>query len=301
MVPLRRWSQIIWLFLCNGYWAFPFSKQLYQGPAKILCSPGLNCYSCPAATTFCPIGALQQLLMGIRLGAQAGQYFIGTYVLGWLGLFGTLGGRFICGWVCPFGLIQEGLYRIPGPKFPLPPLLSRLKYLVLFGLVIFLPLFLVNEWGMGEPWFCKYLCPAGTLEAGLPLLALTPEFRQAIGGLFIHKLLLLILFMAWSMTTSRPFCRSTCPLGAFYGLFNRISLIRLKFNPDNCTKCGACHEICPVDLEVDVSPNSTECVRCLQCMTRACRFNALSLEVAGYELHPAPAGVDQPKDDVPAP
>ena len=73
METLRKWIQVLWFFLTNGFWGFPVSGTLYQGPLKVLCSPGLNCYSCPAATTFCPIGSLQQLLMGVRVSLQAGQ------------------------------------------------------------------------------------------------------------------------------------------------------------------------------------------------------------------------------------
>lgn len=288
METLRRWIQLLWLFLANGYWGFPRSGTLYQGPLKVLCSPGLNCYSCPASTTFCPIGSLQQLLGGVRMSLQAGQLYVGTYVLGCMGLLATAGGRFICGWACPFGLIQEWLYRIPGPKYVLPPWLRWGKYLVLLGMVIALPLLVIDDFGMGKPWFCTWLCPAGTLEAGIPMLLLNPDLRPAAGLLYGYKLVLLAILLLWSVVTSRPFCRTLCPLGAFYGLFNRFSLIQLKFNADNCTKCGACHRVCPVDIRVDETPNSGECIRCLRCCTEACRSDALSLDMAGLAVRITP-------------
>ncbi len=294
MERLRFWIQTLWLFLSNGYWAFPVSGTLYQGPLKVLCSPGLNCYSCPAATTFCPIGSLQQLLLGARLALQSGHAYLGTYVLGCMGLFGTAFGRLICGWACPFGLMQEMLHRIPSPKLGVPAWLGWGKYLVLLVLVVVLPLTVVDDFGLGLPWFCKFLCPAGTLEAGIPMVLLMPDLRSAVGVLYLYKLSLLALVLLWSIASFRPFCRSLCPLGAFYGLFNRVSLIRLKFNADNCTKCGACHRICPVDIRVEQSPNSGECIRCLRCCTEACQYDALSVEIAGHVWRTRPAPFDQP-------
>lgn len=288
MERLRLWIQALWFFLVNGFWGFPVTGTLYQGPLKVICSPGLNCYSCPASTTFCPVGSLQQLLMGVRLSLDAGQLYVGSYVLGWMGLFGVVFGRLICGWACPFGLVQELLHRIPSAKMSVPLHLALGKHLVLVLMVVVLPLAVVSEFGIGQPWFCKYLCPAGTLEAGLPMLLLMPELRPAAGWLFIYKLAILAMVLLWSIAAYRPFCRTLCPLGAFYGLFNRISLIRLHFTAENCTKCGACRRLCPVDIRVDEVPNSVECIRCLRCCTEACRYDALSVEIGGYVFHGKP-------------
>ena len=282
MQRLRRWVQLVFTLLTNGYWGFPASASPYQGPLKVLCSPGLNCYSCPASTTFCPIGSLQQLLLGVRLSLAAGQLFIGTYVVGCVGLLGAVFGRFLCGWACPFGLIQEWLHRIPSPKAHLPHWLGWGRYLVLIVFVNILPLVFLDAFDLGLPWFCKFLCPAGTLEAGIPMLILDADLRASVGWLYVNKLCLLALTLVASVAVSRPFCRVLCPLGAFYGLFNRISLIRLKFDADKCTKCGACQRICPVDLRVDEEPNSAACIRCLKCCTEACPSGALSLDIAGY-------------------
>ena len=294
MERVRKVVQALWVFLTNGFWGFPFTGTLYQGPLKVLCSPGLNCYSCPAATAFCPIGSLQQLLLGVRLSLQSGQLLVGTYVLGCLGLLGTVFGRFICGWACPFGLLQELLHAIPTRKYRLPPVLRCGKYLCLVLLVIVLPLTLVDSFGLGRPWFCKAVCPAGTLEAGIPMLLLMPELRTLTGWLFAGKLAVLAAVLLWSVPVSRPFCRALCPLGAFYGLFNRVSLIRLKFSADACTTCGACHAVCPVGIRFNETPASSECIRCLKCMTEACEFNAISLDLAGLTLSGGPTLPEKP-------
>ncbi len=284
MEKSRRFVQYLWLFLSNGYLAFPFSKTLYQGPLKILCSPGLNCYSCPAATLYCPLGSLQQLLLGLRFNLQTGSYYIGMYVVGCMGVLGALFGRFICGWACPFGLFQELLHKIPSPTYTVPPLLRWGKYITLLFLVILFPLLLVDSYNMGQPWFCKYLCPAGTLEAGIPMLLLLPELRTVIGTLFWGKLFLALFYITWSVVASRPFCQTSCPLGGFYALLSKYSLLKLVHIQENCTRCGECHGVCPVDIRFNENPESCDCIKCLKCKHEACNFNAIELDVAGYRL-----------------
>lgn len=280
----RKWIQALWFFLINGFWGFPLSGNIYQGPLKVICSPGLNCYSCPASTTYCPIGSLQQLLLGIRFSLQSGQYFFGSFVVGSIGMLGAVFGRFICGWACPFGFFQELLHKIPSRKYRIPSAMNWFKYLFLLFFVIILPLVFVDDFGMGKPWFCKFVCPAGTLEAGIPMLILQPDLRTTVGWLYINKIAILTGFIIWSIVASRPFCRTTCPLGAFYALFSRYQLIKLKLDKENCTTCGACHKVCPVEIRFNETPDSSECVNCMRCMTEACQFDAISVEIAGYEI-----------------
>ncbi len=284
MEIVRKWIQVITALLVNGSWSFPFTRTIYQGPLKVVCSPGLNCYSCPAATTYCPIGSLQQLMAGIRIALENGQNFFGFYVVGTMGILGGAFGRLICGWACPFGLIQELLYKIPSRKFCIPRKLNYLKYGFLLFFVILLPLAVVDDFGYGELWFCKYICPAGTLEAGLPMLMLQPALSQTIGLLFFNKLAILIVFIIWSILASRPFCRTTCPLGAFYALFKNLKLVKLKFIEENCTSCEACHPVCPMGVKFNESPEDAECISCLKCMDKACKFDAISLEIAGLPV-----------------
>ncbi len=280
---IRKWVQAIFFLITNGYWNFPVSRGIYQGPLKVICSPGLNCYSCPAATSYCPLGALQQLMGGIRLALENGQIYVGFYVIGAMGAIGGFVGRMVCGWACPFGLFQELLHKIPSSKFGIWRPLRYIKYGLLLFMVILLPLFAVDTYGFGQPWFCKYLCPAGTLEAGFPLLILKPGLRESLGLLFLNKLFFLFLFTVWAVFASRPFCRTACPLGAFYALFAKVKLVKLRLDPERCTHCKACHTVCPMGVKFDESPDDMECISCLAC-TKACGFNAISLEIGGVPL-----------------
>ena len=285
MNQLRIWVQALFFLMTNGYWNFPVSRTIYKGPLKVVCSPGLNCYSCPAATTYCLIGALQQLLGGIRMAIETGQFYIGLYVIGTMGVIGGFVGRMVCGWACPFGLFQELLYKIPTPKFGIWPVLRYVKYGLLVFMVILLPLFAVDPFGTGDPWFCKYVCPAGTLEAGLPLIMLQPALRANLGLLFSLKVVILIFFIVWAVMASRPFCRTACPLGAFYALFNRVKLVKLSLDLNRCNHCEACHGVCPMDVRFNESPDDRECISCLACRSE-CKQQAINIEIGGLTLGP---------------
>ena len=91
-------------------------------------------------------------------------------------------------------------------------------------------MFVVDITGLGEPWFCKFICPVGTLEGGIPLVLLNKSLKSAIGFLFKWKVLILILTVLISIIIYRPFCRYICPLGAIYGIFNKFSLYRFKID-----------------------------------------------------------------------
>ena len=182
--------------------------------------------------------------------------------------------------MCPFGLFQDLLFKIPFVRkirnLPGEKFLRYFRFVILTIFVILLPLFIVDITGLGEPWFCKFICPAGTLEGGIPLVLLNKSLRNAAGFLFKWKLLILILTIVFSIIVYRPFCRYICPLGAIYGIFNKVSILRIKVDSDKCTKCGACQKKCKLDIKVFENPDSTDCIRCGECFT-ACPSEAISM------------------------
>ncbi|WP_242657976.1 4Fe-4S binding protein [Lachnoclostridium phytofermentans] len=253
-----------------GFW----KGKIYTGKSKNLCLPILNCYSCPGALGACPIGSLQ-------VSAGSSIYGISFYVLGFLALMGILFGRLLCGFLCPFGFIQDLLHKVPLLKLKIPQKLERImrfgKYLVLAILVVLLPLLAADSYGSTVPFFCKYLCPAGTLEGGIPLVSMNKPLQATIGWLFSWKILILAVVILSSMMIFRPFCKYLCPLGAFYSLFNRFSFYRYYIDRNKCTDCGICGKICPMNVEPVKTPNHTECIRCGLCKNK-CPQNAIQVE-----------------------
>lgn len=281
MGDIRRWIQVVATFLNNAWLLFPFTKTIYQGKLKSFCVPGLNCYSCPAAVGACPIGALQTMFANVRPSFRAAQYHLGLYVIGTLGLIGSLVGRMPCAWVCPFGFMQELIHKIPSPEIDIPRFFSWMKYVVLALFVVFLPLLAVDLFGYGENWFCKYICPAGTLQAGLPMAILQPQLRGLWGTLFVLKMAILVVLLLSMIFIRRPFCRILCPLGAIYSLFNKVSLFRMVRHPDNCVRCEECHRNCPMGVRFYEGANQKDCIRCLQCLRKSCKYGAIGYEVTG--------------------
>ena len=202
------------------------------------------------------------------------------FVMGFLVVTGTVLGRFVCGFLCPFGLVQDLLLKIPFVKkiknLPGEKFLRYFRFVILAIFVILLPFFIVDITGLGEPWFCKFICPAGTLEGGIPLVLLNKSLRNAVVFLFKWKLLILILTVVFSIIIYRPFCRYICPLGAIYGIFNKVSILRIQIDSEKCTKCGACQKKCKLDIKVFENPDSTDCIRCGECFT-ACPSEAISM------------------------
>lgn len=258
----RKLTQLICAVLYNCHITGFAEGTIYQGDLKSVCIPGLNCYSCPGAVFSCPLGSLQSALLSSK-------YRFPYYILGVLLLFGILLGRIICGFLCPFGLVQELLYRIPTKKLKKnvwTRRLSLLKYVILAVFVIGIPLVLLT------PGFCKYICPAGTLEGGIPLLLKNESLRQLAGRLFQWKMLLLVLLLLSCVVIFRSFCRFLCPLGAFYGLFHRFSLFGMRIDEEKCNNCGACIQHCKMDVK---KVGDAECIQCGECM-ESCSRCALS-------------------------
>ena len=266
----RRLIQLTTLALTNPLLLNLIDGRLYKGALKNICAPGLNCWSCPAAVLACPIGAIQ------AIGGSM-NFSISFYTIGVVILIGLLIGRVVCGYLCPFGLFQELLFKIPTKKFTLPRGANYAKYFVLIVFVLIMPIAVTNYAGTGAPTFCEYICPAGTLEAGIPMLITHPEFRAVLGKLFALKIALLLIVIVGSVCVERFFCRVLCPLGAIYGLLNSRSFFRLQFDETKCVECGRCRSTCPMAVDPTKCGNSIECIRCkkcaAQCPKQAIDFN----------------------------
>ena len=273
----RGWIQAAATLLTNIHLPNFIKGGIYQGKGKAVCVPGLNCYSCPGAAGACPIGSFQAVV-------GSSKFRFSYYITGFLILLGVLLGRFICGFLCPFGWLQELLHKIPGKKLSTKKLkpLTYLKYAILLLAVVLLPAIVVNDLGMGDPVFCKYICPQGVLEGAIPLAAVNEGIRSALGPLFNRKLIILIVVVVLSVLFYRPFCKWICPLGAFYALMNKVSLLGIKVDEHKCVSCGKCARVCKMDVDVTKTPNHTECIRCGKCIT-VCPTDAIKFNY-GFEM-----------------
>ncbi len=257
---LKRTVQTIAAIVQNGYIPAIFAGGIYQGFLKQGCTPILNCWGCPLALFSCPMGALQHFI-GLGL--------IPFYIAGLFGTVGMLIGRMTCGWICPFGFFQDLLYKIRAFKMQLPGFFSYFKYVMLIGVAG------IIAYLTAEPWFCK-LCPDGSLIAGIPLVLFdrTGDLRALVGWHYYMKISILIAVILFSISIKRFFCRTFCPVGAIYSIFNRFSLMKLRVDDGKCIKCESCQTKCPMHVPVYRSASNIDCIRCLDCV-KVCPTNAI--------------------------
>lgn len=282
----RRLIQLYAALLYNANIKGWLRGGIFAGASKVLCVPGLNCYSCPGAVGACPLGALQNALASS--GARGP-----WYVLGILLLFGLTLGRTICGYLCPFGLIQELFHKIPSPKLKknrVTRALSWVKYAVLAVFVIAIPLWYMLR-HVPMPGFCKYICPAGTLEGAVGLLAhpANADAFSMLNILFTRKFIILVLVLGGCVFLYRPFCRFLCPLGAIYGLFARVNIVGVKVDASKCTNCGLCVGHCEMDIR---RVGDHECIHCGGCVD-VCPTGAIALRAGAHPLR------ERAKDEAP--
>ena len=261
LIPTKRKiMQLYFALLFNANFKGFVSGNIYRGSTKQFCAPGINCYSCPGAVGACPLGSFQ----GSFSADRSTLYYVGGILL----LYSLMFGRMICGWLCPFGLIQELLHKIPTPKVkksPVTRVLSYLKYVILVFFVLIVPIMYAFR-NTPLPAFCKYICPAGTLEGGIGLLsnAVNESYFSMLGPLFTWKFMLMVSILVGSVFIFRLFCRFICPLGALYGLFNKLSVFGVKVEKSKCTDCGLCFNHCKVDIK---EVGDQECISCGECIS----------------------------------
>ena len=265
----RRLIQFYTALLFNSCLKGYITGDIFKGISKNLCTPGLNCYSCPGAVTSCPLGALQNSF-------SASNKTVPFYMLGILMLYGIMFGRWICGWLCPFGLFQDLLHKIKTPKLKknrFTRVLSFFKYVLLVLFVVVIPLLYMTK-DFPLPAFCKYICPAGTVGGAIGLL-INPENEGMfgmLGPLFTWKFALAVSFIVGAVFIYRIFCRFICPLGAIYGLFNKISIFGIKLDKNKCVNCGKCISVCKMDIH---HVGDHECINCGDCVS-VCPTKAIS-------------------------
>ncbi len=269
LLPWRVWVQSGFLLA----WLDPIGLRLHN-----ICGPVFHCYACPLATFACPIGIIAQF---------GGIHVFPFLAIGTLLLVGGLLGSLICGWVCPFGLLQDLAAKVPIKKFHLPQWTGHFRYVILIGTVLLVPYL----FGESHPLFVCRICPAGALEKAVPDVITQAVTGQEIQWPNAIKITIVVVFLVAMFLTIRPWCRVLCPLGAIFGLLNKVSILSMRLEDYRCTECKRCHTLCVYGGAPNMDLNDSRCLRCLECTK--CAPGALGVGT----IFDTPQEPDQPHEN----
>lgn len=230
----------------------------------------------------CPYGALESLYNLTFSGTLIQKIFSGTFVLLILTLIiAIIFRRSFCGLICPFGTIQE-LFGLLGKKilkkrFELSSKVDKplryLKYIILL-------ITLYYAWITAGLWMSSYDPWAAYGHVGEGISSLFEEFL--IGSI------LLLATIIGSIFYDRFFCKYLCPMGAFYGIFSKLSIGKIVRAENNCVDCGLCNKSCPVNIKVSETKviKSAECINCQSCILSCPRKDTLQFKTFGKNVKP---------------
>ena len=244
----------------------------------------------------CPFGAVETLITLLTTGELITKVHTSNLVLGVAVLVSTLlVGNAFCGWICPFGTLQDGLWwlartlRMPQfrPGASLDRVLRWGRFVVL-GVVLWFSVTTARLWfadfdpyvtifGLG--WLFE---PGDGLGWALVIAAVT------VGG---------------SLVVERFWCRYLCPFGAVFTVLGRLSFLRIRRTEPVCTDCTLCDRPCPVGLTVSKADPlvSTDCIGCMDCVAACPVKGALGVStpvfLGGLQRHPEPVVASRVKQD----
>jgi len=231
----------------------------------------------PSVDALCPFGGFETLGTLISTGGFVPQIVLSSLVLAIITVVLTLIlRRGFCGYVCPFGTVQELLYKIKSKRVEINEKLDAkgryIKYFILAGI-------LIGTFITGRLIFKNSGPFSAFFHFGKGLLW-DYEATELIPNLISFSKLLLLLFV--SVFISRFYCKYMCPLGAAINIFAKFSptrLVRSTKGKNKCIDCKICDKVCPMNIKPSIKKEikTVECISCNQCVN-VCPKGSLSID-----------------------
>lgn len=224
----------------------------------------------------CPFGAVETFWRAWSSGEFIPKTHPSNLVLGLAVLLATLAaGAAFCGWICPFGTLQDGLTwlrtRLRLPELRIPPQIDRwLRY----GRYLLLALVLYMTISSVKLWFADY-------DPYRTIFGLGWIFEFSLAEHWIAYSVAIFILVA-SFFVPRFWCRYACPLGGLLSLTNHVSLLRIRRTESTCKSCALCNRPCPIGIDVAAAKPfvSANCIACLECVDTCPRHGALEVQIA---------------------
>lgn len=233
------------------------------------CVPFFYCNACPVASSACPLRAMELSVYKIFKNPDSFSLRLFLYPILILGAVGIISGRAVCGWACPIGMLQRATGIVPRflkNNFPflrkfgqhkIERYLRYAKYFVLIGLVFLTSMFI--------GFVFTDICPIGMLTGTFAIMILNPGVYIP-NSYFYVALVIFILFLVLIFLVERGWCRYFCPIGAFLAPFNKVSIIHMEVDKENCKHCNICSNACPMGIDVPNMNRDLECILCGKCV-----------------------------------
>jgi NapH/MauN family ferredoxin-type protein len=236
----------------------------------------------PSIDALCPFGGIETLQ---RFLVSGGQFIPKTHLSNIVLLIGlTLGvvlaGGAFCGWVCPFGALQDGLTwlrkKLHLKEIVIAPKADRV---LRYGRYLVLVLILLQTISTVKLWFADF-DPYRTIFS----LGWLFEFNLAANW---PAYTIALLVIGGSLLIERAWCRYLCPLGGAISLLGKLSFLRIRRTGESCKSCALCERPCPVKLPVSTAKTmSSDCIGCLECVAACPRHDTLDVRLAPVWLDP---------------
>ena len=236
-----------------------------------------------SAEAFCPFGGFETFFTWATTGHAVSHVHPANLVLAGMVLVLALAARgAFCGWLCPLGAIQEGIYAAADAVVRRVPVLRKARrrvgaegtLLARVDRVARYGRYVVLAWAVGGAAVTGVM----VFRAYDPWSALLSVVEFEITTAFV----VLVAMLVMAVFVERPFCRYACPLGAVIGIVGKASPVAVQRNADACLGCDLCSKACPMGISVDTTTRVTDaqCIGCLECIAACPSRDALGVTVS---------------------